>query len=153
MRLRSTHGQATVLTVVFLTVLLGLAALVLDVGSWYRAKRDAQSTADAAALAGAQGLPDTTNAKGLAQQYAGKNVPEGQAILDNNCIAPDAVTTTTTPVSQLTTTSTESTTTTTVSGNTTVSRSGRTGSASGIVTSARLAAWTAISRPSDASAA
>jgi Flp pilus assembly protein TadG len=73
MKLRSTHGQATVLTVVFLTVLVGMAALVLDVGSWYRAKRDAQSTADAAALAGAQGLPDTTNAQGLAQQYASKN--------------------------------------------------------------------------------
>jgi len=81
MRLRSTHGQATVLTVVFLTVLLGLAALVLDVGSWYRAKRDAQSTADAAALAGAQGLPDTTNAKGLAQQYAGKNGGIGTGVI------------------------------------------------------------------------
>ena len=58
MRIRSTQGQATVLTVVFLVVLLGMAALVLDVGSWYRAKRAAQSTADAAALAGAQALPD-----------------------------------------------------------------------------------------------
>ena len=73
MRIRTAHGQATVLTVVFLTVLLGMAALVLDAGSWYRAKRAAQSTADAAALAGAQGLPNTGTATTLAQQYATKN--------------------------------------------------------------------------------
>ena len=54
MRTRSDKGQATVLTLVFLVVLLGMAALVLDVGSWYRADRAVQSTADAAALAGAQ---------------------------------------------------------------------------------------------------
>ena len=73
MRIQNQKGQATVITVVFLVVLLGMAALVLDVGSWYRAKRSTQSTADAAALAGAQSLPDTTTAKTLAQQYASKN--------------------------------------------------------------------------------
>ncbi len=56
--LRSQRGQAMVMSIVFLTVLLGMAALVLDVGSWYRADRHAQLTADAAALAGAQALPD-----------------------------------------------------------------------------------------------
>jgi hypothetical protein len=67
-------GQATVLSLVFLTVLLGMAALVLDVGSWYRADRATQSTADAAALAGAQALPDSTSqAASLASSYAGKN--------------------------------------------------------------------------------
>jgi hypothetical protein len=75
MTIRSARGQSTVITVVFLVVLLGMAALVLDIGSWYRAKRDAQSTADAAALAGAQALPKSTtaNALALAQQYASKN--------------------------------------------------------------------------------
>jgi hypothetical protein len=75
MTIRSARGQSTVITVVFLVVLLGMATLVLDVGSWYRAKRAAQSTADAAALAGAQGLPSSTtsNATTLAQQYASKN--------------------------------------------------------------------------------
>lgn len=74
MRTRSDHGQATVLTVVFLVVLLGMAALVLDIGSWYRADRATQSTADAAALAGAQALPgDSATANSLAQQYATKN--------------------------------------------------------------------------------
>ena len=67
-------GQATILTLVFLTVLLGMAALVLDIGSWYRADRGTQSTADAAALAGAQALPaNTASAKSLAMQYANKN--------------------------------------------------------------------------------
>jgi secretion/DNA translocation related TadE-like protein len=70
----SESGQATVLTLVFLTVVLGMAALVLDIGSWYRAQRAAQSTADAAALAAAQELPDsTTNATNRALEYAGKN--------------------------------------------------------------------------------
>jgi Flp pilus assembly protein TadG len=74
MKARKDHGQATVLTVVFLVVVLGMAALVLDVGSWYRADRSAQSTADAAALAGAQALPSSPSAAGgLAIQYASKN--------------------------------------------------------------------------------
>ena len=74
MNTRSNRGQATVLTLVFLVVLLGMAALVLDIGSWYRADRDTQSTADSAALAGAQALPtDTGNATTLALQYVTKN--------------------------------------------------------------------------------
>jgi Flp pilus assembly protein TadG len=73
-RAKHEKGQATVLTLVFLVILLGMAALVLDVGAWFREKRAAQSTADAAALAGAQALPyDTGNATALAAQYANKN--------------------------------------------------------------------------------
>jgi hypothetical protein len=66
-------GQSMVLALVFLTVMMGMSALVLDVGSWYRAHRAAQSTADASALAGAQGLPDTAVATSLANEYANKN--------------------------------------------------------------------------------
>ena len=74
MRTRNDNGQATILTVVFLTVLLGMAALVLDIGTWYRADRATQSSADAAALAGAQALPyDPASANTLALQYANKN--------------------------------------------------------------------------------
>ena len=72
-RFRSQTGQAMVLTLVFLTVLLGMAAAVIDVGSWYRAHRQTQSTADATALAGAQELPDAATAKSLALDYAGRN--------------------------------------------------------------------------------
>jgi len=75
---RSTEsGQTLVLMVIFLISLLGMTALVLDVGSWYRAKRQLQSTADAAALAGAQALPDNPgNAPGLANQYAADNASD-----------------------------------------------------------------------------
>ena len=73
-RARNEGGQAVVLTVVFLAVLLGMAALVLDFGSWYRADRSTQSTADSAALAGAQALPGSTSqAASLASSYAAKN--------------------------------------------------------------------------------
>jgi hypothetical protein len=71
---RNDCGQAAVLTVVFMTVLLGMAAAVLDVGSWYRADRQLQATVDAAALAGAQALPESTgDADVLAREYADKN--------------------------------------------------------------------------------
>ena len=55
-------GQAAVVTVLFLVVLLGMAAAVLDVGSWYREDRKLQATMDAAALAAAQALPDDPGA-------------------------------------------------------------------------------------------
>jgi hypothetical protein len=67
-------GQAAVLTVMFMVVLLGMAAAVLDVGHWYRDDRRLQATMDAAALAGAQALPDNpAEASSLATSYAGKN--------------------------------------------------------------------------------
>ncbi len=71
---KNERGQAIVLTVLSLVVLLGMSALVLDVGAWMRTKRRLQGTADAAALAGAQKLPaDVSGAKSLAQTYADKN--------------------------------------------------------------------------------
>jgi Flp pilus assembly protein TadG len=74
MNTHSDRGQAAVVTVVFLVVLLGMAALVLDMGSWFRADRATQSTADAAALAGAQALPENPGqATTLAQRYATSN--------------------------------------------------------------------------------
>lgn len=60
--IRSQRGQSMVFTLIFLVVLIGMATLVLDVGSWYRTHRQAQATADAAALAGAQELPESTGA-------------------------------------------------------------------------------------------
>jgi Putative Flp pilus-assembly TadE/G-like len=71
---RNQSGQTFVLTVFMLTALLGLAALVVDLGSWFRAHRELQATADAAALAGAQELPGSTgNANAFTVQYAHKN--------------------------------------------------------------------------------
>lgn len=72
--LRDQRGQAMILAVLFLSVLLGIAAAVLDVGAWYRADRQLQATADASALAAAHALPDNqSEAAALAMQYAGKN--------------------------------------------------------------------------------
>jgi hypothetical protein len=73
-RLRSETGQAAVLTIVFLTALLGAVAMVLDVGSWFREQRATQSAADAAALAAAQALPESTGtSSALASQYLTSN--------------------------------------------------------------------------------
>jgi hypothetical protein len=72
--LRNERGQTMVLAVLFLSVLLGIAAAVLDVGAWYRADRQMQATADASALAGAHELPtNQAGAAALAMEYAGKN--------------------------------------------------------------------------------
>lgn len=71
---KDTRGQAAVLTVLFLVGLVGMAALVLDVGSWFRASRASQAEVDSAALAGAQNLPDDPGtATNAAITYANKN--------------------------------------------------------------------------------
>jgi hypothetical protein len=71
---RDERGQAIVLMTLSLVVIMGMATLVLDVGSWYHTKRRLQGTADAAALAGAQLLPnDSSGAQSQALVYANKN--------------------------------------------------------------------------------
>ena len=50
------RGAVIVLTVVTLVVLLGFAALTIDVGAMYNTRTDLQNAADSAALAGASGL-------------------------------------------------------------------------------------------------
>jgi hypothetical protein len=73
-RLRREDGQTLVVTVVFMVVMIGMTAFVVDVGSWFRAQRATQSTVDAAALAGAQALPaDPAAATNLAISYGSKN--------------------------------------------------------------------------------
>jgi len=95
-RARGQSGQSLVVAVVALVSLLGMAALVLDVGSWYRGKRNLQSTADAAALAGAQALPDTPgNATTLANDYATKNASDlatKDVSLSTNLVPNDRIT-------------------------------------------------------------
>jgi hypothetical protein len=60
-----------------LVVMIGFAAFAIDVGHGYFVKRQLQASADAAALAGAQLLPDSGAATTLAQEYgpAGNNQP------------------------------------------------------------------------------
>ncbi len=86
-------GQAILIVVLFMVVLLGFCALVLDVGHAYLAQRRLQSSVDAAALAGATGLPSLANANQLAASYGqgGKNTPEWvdgvQMTVTTRCIA------------------------------------------------------------------
>jgi Flp pilus assembly protein TadG len=54
---RTHRGQTLVLITIFMTSLLGMAAMAVDVGSWYQDKRHLQNDADAAALAGAANIP------------------------------------------------------------------------------------------------
>src|SRR5439155_4803234 len=73
-RLRCESGQALVVVALFGLSLIVAAALTVDVGAWYRDQRQAQTTADAAALAGAQVLPaDPSRAFALATTYGNTN--------------------------------------------------------------------------------
>lgn len=72
-RRKNESGQAIVMLAISLTVIMGMAALVLDVGSWFRTDRRLQQTADAAALAGAQMLPNPGQATSTALHYANQN--------------------------------------------------------------------------------
>jgi hypothetical protein len=75
------QGQTLVLFVVMLVVLLGAAAVVIDVGYWYLTKRQAQATADAVALAAAADLPDTAVATSDSSGYRGRNNWQGKVDL------------------------------------------------------------------------
>lgn len=76
--LREDKGAVAVIIAILITVLLGFAALVVDVGAMYEERRLDQTVADAAALAGAQELPDNPLAAvDKAIDYAGLN---GRAI-------------------------------------------------------------------------
>jgi len=89
------RGQVLVLVILFLVVLLGMAAMVVDVGYAYYAHRSLQASADAAALAGAQELPDGSKATQVARQYGGEpgqknyrdNLPNVTTHVTTKCIA------------------------------------------------------------------
>ncbi len=74
-RARGQRGQILPLVVMALVALLGIAAFAIDVGYAYYAKRQLQSATDAAALAGAQDLPNGTTALATAASYASANTP------------------------------------------------------------------------------
>jgi Flp pilus assembly protein TadG len=70
------RGVVLVLVAMFMVSFLGMAALAIDIGSFYQSQRQAQAAADAGALAAAQDLPGgaaaaTTDGKA----YALKNYP------------------------------------------------------------------------------
>lgn len=62
-------GSIAVIAALMMTVMLGCCALAVDVGMVYVQKEKLQSAIDAASLAAAQELPDTTSALLVANQY------------------------------------------------------------------------------------
>ena len=68
---KSERGAVLVLVVMCVLVIFILSAFVIDIGRAYLAQCHLQSAADAAALAGAQELPDPGNAVAVAAQYDG----------------------------------------------------------------------------------
>jgi len=71
---RNDGGQTAGFVAISMVALIAMTAFVLDVGSWFRADRQLQTVADAAALAGAQFLTyDPGTAVSTATDYAKKN--------------------------------------------------------------------------------
>ena len=69
-RARRERGQVLPVVALALVALLGISAFAIDVGFAYYAKRQLQSATDAAALAGAQDLPNSATALSTAASYA-----------------------------------------------------------------------------------
>jgi hypothetical protein len=72
-RLRSEHAVVAPIVALFMVVLLGTAAVGIDLGFTYLQKRRLQAAVDYAVLAGAQKLPDTTTATSDAQSFLSAN--------------------------------------------------------------------------------
>ncbi|WP_336649825.1 pilus assembly protein TadG-related protein [Kocuria rosea] len=94
------RGAVAVLTALCLVVLLGFAAIAIDVGRMYEERAQLQSGADAAALAiaqqcGAGGVCTPEGATSMAQQYAASNARDGVAHADVPAIVSNTVKVTT----------------------------------------------------------
>jgi hypothetical protein len=79
------RGQAFVIVVVALVPLLAIAGFVIDIGWAYKTQRALQASADAAALAGAQELPNSGASTAMATAYGtgGKNKLDGVTVSEN----------------------------------------------------------------------
>ncbi|MFQ5773023.1 MAG: TadG family pilus assembly protein [Kiloniellaceae bacterium] len=75
---RDERGSTFIFFGVAMTTIIGFAAFAVDVGYLYALNNKLQVTADAAALAGASGLPDASAAQTAALDYAAKNMPPGK---------------------------------------------------------------------------
>ena len=66
--LRRQHGAILVMTALFIVVLIGVAALAMDVGRLVILRSQMQNAADAAALAAAAAAPGACRAAGAGQR-------------------------------------------------------------------------------------
>ncbi|HVF21002.1 MAG TPA: pilus assembly protein TadG-related protein [Mycobacteriales bacterium] len=76
---RDDNGAVAVLVAILAVVLFGSAAVAVDLGKAYQRRRATQTTADLAALAGAQDLPNAQTACRSAVRYLLHNPPSGEA--------------------------------------------------------------------------
>ena len=93
----SERGQVLVLATLFMAVLLGFAALTIDGGQLYRARRQLQNGVDAGAHAGAQVLPDhKSDATAAAYSWAANNTVLGSevtsVVIGKTWVADDTIT-------------------------------------------------------------
>lgn len=82
-------GAVGVIAAICLVALLAAGALAVDAGYGLAVQNQLQSTADAAALAAASGLPDHSRARELAKQYAEKNMSKatnGAVVTDGSVV-------------------------------------------------------------------
>ncbi len=84
---RDDAGATIVLVSLMMVVLLGMGALVVDVGQLYAERRELQNGADAAALAVAQDCAggDCRDETTTADTYADDNAHDGKAAVDEVC--------------------------------------------------------------------
>lgn len=81
---RGERGQMLILVGFVLFLMLGLAAMTVDLGTYMADRRDLQNDADAMALAGARDLPDEAAAVSSANEWALKNgIVSGDGDLSN----------------------------------------------------------------------
>jgi Flp pilus assembly protein TadG len=71
------RGAVLVMSVIFLVAMLGIAALVVDLGYAWQKRQEIQSSADAAALGAAQDLPKLAPTTASAKSLASTNLPNG----------------------------------------------------------------------------
>ena len=78
----NSDGQVLVIVALLIVGIVGMIALVTDMGSLYEDRRSLQGAADAAALAGAQELPDTSAATQEAENNISKNYEDDNFSVD-----------------------------------------------------------------------
>ena len=85
------RGQALVLMILVMVVLLGAAALTIDMGRAWYARRQVQAAVDAAALAAAQDLPSGYSVGSIGTDYLRRNPVTGasssSASVSTRCLA------------------------------------------------------------------
>ena len=83
------RGASALFICICLIVIIGLCALVIDVGALYQERRELQSGADAAALAVAKDCAGATACPGTmtntARSYADANADDGASAVDSIC--------------------------------------------------------------------